>query len=249
MGIRLLSGRDLTRADVEADMPSVLVNETFARLFLPKGLPLGRRFTRLERTSRDSPEQHLPQEVVGLVGDARYNDLRETTPPTVYLPLRAPRGAGDDLMTRTGGTLAIRSVLPANALASARTRGGRGGDAAAEGHRRDPAVDARGQHDAARAPARVAVGVLRARQPGSGGGWPVRSAELLGRAADARDRHPDGARRRPSHRRAGHRWRHRGIRGSRHGDGPRRWSLAVAVRREAAVTKSARPTRSPSCCR
>jgi ABC-type antimicrobial peptide transport system permease subunit len=61
----------------------------------------------------------VPQEVVGLVGDAKSNDLREAAPPTIYLPLRPPRGIGDDLMTRTGGTLAIRSAVAPEALASA----------------------------------------------------------------------------------------------------------------------------------
>jgi putative ABC transport system permease protein len=45
--------------------------------------------------------------------------LRETAPPTIYLPLRPPRGMGDDDMTRTGGTLAIRSALSPEAMASA----------------------------------------------------------------------------------------------------------------------------------
>jgi predicted permease len=119
MRIRLLAGRDLVRGDFAPGSASVLVNETFARLFLPGPSPVGRRFTRPERASRDSPEEEVPQEVVGLVGDAKYNDLRETAPPTIYLPLRPPRGMGDDVMTRTGGTLAIRSALSPGAMASA----------------------------------------------------------------------------------------------------------------------------------
>jgi predicted permease len=119
MRIRLLAGRDLARGDFNPGSPSVLVNETFARLFLPGRSALGQQFTRPDRVSRDSPEEHVPQEVVGLVADATYNDLREAAPPTVYLPIRPPRGEGDDLMTRTGGTLEIRSPLPAEALAPA----------------------------------------------------------------------------------------------------------------------------------
>ena len=92
MRIRLLAGRDLSRGDFAAANAPVLVNETFARLFLPGSSPLGRQFARPDRASRDSPEQDVLQEVVGVVGDARYNDLREATPPTVYLPLRSPAG-------------------------------------------------------------------------------------------------------------------------------------------------------------
>ena len=70
----------------------MLVNETFARLFLPEIPPLAGRFTRPERTTEREAERQIPQQVVGLVGDAKYNDLREAAPPTVYLPLRGTTG-------------------------------------------------------------------------------------------------------------------------------------------------------------
>ena len=96
MRIRLLAGRDLTRSDFDPGSPSVLVNETFARLFLPKIPPLAGRFTRPERTTEHEPVRQIPQQVVGLVGDAKYNDLRETAPPTVYVPLRVRPGESDN---------------------------------------------------------------------------------------------------------------------------------------------------------
>jgi hypothetical protein len=73
MRIRLLAGRDLVRGDFAPGSASVLVNETLARLFLPGPSPLGRKFTRPERASRDSPEEEVPHEVVrgvvaGIVG-------------------------------------------------------------------------------------------------------------------------------------------------------------------------------------
>jgi putative ABC transport system permease protein len=119
MRIRLLAGRDLSRGDLTAANAPVLVNETFARLFLPGSSPLGRQFARPDRASRDSPEQQVLHEVVGVVADAKYNDLRETTPPTIYLPLRPPPTGGDDLMMRAGGTLAIRSDAASESLTSA----------------------------------------------------------------------------------------------------------------------------------
>ena len=114
MRIRLLAGRDLTRSDCDPGSPSVLVNETFARLFLPKIPPLAGRFTRPERTTEREPVRQIPQQVVGLVGDAKYNDLRETAPPTVYVPLLVRPGESDN-----GGTLAIRSTLPDGRLTEA----------------------------------------------------------------------------------------------------------------------------------
>lgn len=114
MRIRLLAGRDVVRADVDGGSPSVLVNETFARLFLPGTPAVGRRFTRPEPASDRSGTQHVPHDVVGLVADAKYSSLRETPPPTVYLPLRARPGTTDDV-----GTLEIRTTRSPAELAAA----------------------------------------------------------------------------------------------------------------------------------
>jgi putative ABC transport system permease protein len=103
--IRLLAGRDLIDADFDPGSPSVLVNETFARVFLYGGPVLGRRFTRPERRSEREPDRQQPQQVVGIVADAKYNDMKETPPPTIYMPL----GVSPDRTDR-GGTIAIRSA-------------------------------------------------------------------------------------------------------------------------------------------
>jgi hypothetical protein len=114
MRIPLLAGRDLTRADFNDQRPSAVVNETFARLFLPGGLALGRQFVRKQRLREGDADREIPYEVVGLVADAKYNDLREQAPPTVYLPF-VLRGDPTD----GWGTLAIRSTLPRPALVEA----------------------------------------------------------------------------------------------------------------------------------
>ena len=116
MRIRLLAGRDLTRQDFDAAGEGpVLVNQAFARLYFPGPGAVGRQFSRTEGTPSGSRD--VAQRIVGLVADAKYNDLREATPPMVYLPLRGPQ-QGDQLMMR-GGTLEVRSTAPDEALASA----------------------------------------------------------------------------------------------------------------------------------
>jgi predicted permease len=76
MGIPLLQGRDLSPRD-DAKAPKVaLVNETLARKYWPKENPLGRHFTL----------RNVDMEVVGIVGDAKYTNLRQHIPPTVYYP-------------------------------------------------------------------------------------------------------------------------------------------------------------------
>ena len=86
MGIRLLDGRDLGPADMHPEDPatptSVIVNETFAKRYLSEGGVIGKSFNRLGSGSMQ------PELVVGLVADAKYRDLRQPAPPTVYQPLQ-----------------------------------------------------------------------------------------------------------------------------------------------------------------
>ena len=48
------------------------------------------------------------QEIVGVVRDAKYRNLRDDAPPTVYVPLRGRRGA----------TVQLRTEMPLEAAAS-----------------------------------------------------------------------------------------------------------------------------------
>ena len=78
----------------------VLVNGEFARRYFPGHRTVGGQFGRTEE--RDQLE---PQQIVGLVGNAKYRDLRQPVPPTVYVPLD---GAGPF----NAMTLQIRSSQP-----------------------------------------------------------------------------------------------------------------------------------------
>ncbi|HYP29039.1 MAG TPA: ABC transporter permease [Blastocatellia bacterium] len=80
MEIPLLIGRNFTAGDNDNSSKVVIVNEAYARRFLSGENPIGRR-VKLSR-SPTSPEL----EVVGMVKDAMYSDLRIQFPPTVYLP-------------------------------------------------------------------------------------------------------------------------------------------------------------------
>ncbi len=88
MRIRLLAGRDLTPRDTAASSVAVLVNQAFASRFFAGQNPLGKRFERLA----DNPKP-FPQEIVGVTGDVKYNNVREAMEPTIYAPLREAAGA------------------------------------------------------------------------------------------------------------------------------------------------------------
>jgi len=80
MGMPLVLGRSLNESDTEAAPGVAVVNQEFVRRYLGAGNPLGKRL--------GSPEdsQTASIEIVGVVGDAKFNDLRQEIPPTVYRP-------------------------------------------------------------------------------------------------------------------------------------------------------------------
>jgi predicted permease len=102
LGTPVLGGREFDERD-KAGAPKVaVVNESFARQLLNAANPIGLRFW-IEKTPYD-PE--TVYEVVGLVGNTKYEDLREDFGPIAYL------SAAQDPRPGTGGQLIIRSRLP-----------------------------------------------------------------------------------------------------------------------------------------
>jgi predicted permease len=76
LGTPFLAGRDFQYAD--ADRPRVvIVNQAMARYYFGSASPLGRRLT----FERDP----VPYEIVGVVGDAKYETMQEAAPRTAYL--------------------------------------------------------------------------------------------------------------------------------------------------------------------
>jgi putative ABC transport system permease protein len=109
MGIRLLVGRNFSASDVPGARNVAIVNESFARVVLKGTNPVGRHFTR-EATP------HVPEmqfEIVGMVKDSRYRELREEPKPTIYLP------AEQDPRPYAFTEILIRSNLPPATLLAA----------------------------------------------------------------------------------------------------------------------------------
>ena len=80
MGIPILLGREIGTQDAAGERAAV-VNETFARRFFPNSSPIGKH---VSDTYPGNPGDSI---VVGVAADAKYNSLREKTPPRLYLPL------------------------------------------------------------------------------------------------------------------------------------------------------------------
>jgi hypothetical protein len=82
MGIPLLAGRNFNENDTGTSRRVVVVNQTFVYRFLNGVNPIG-------QTLRTSPMPNYPSsvcEIVGVIPDTKYNDLRGATPPMAFGP-------------------------------------------------------------------------------------------------------------------------------------------------------------------
>jgi len=104
MKIPLIDGRDFRSGDTNPGV--ALVNQAFAKEYFNGEDPVGKSF--------DRGKQHL--EIVGLVRDARYRDMREPITATAYIPLRFPPPESLDratflVRTSSSNPLALASLL------------------------------------------------------------------------------------------------------------------------------------------
>ena len=87
----VLAGREFTGHDVANSAKVAIVNQRFADQYMPGVNPIGRNLLM---------EGHETQ-IVGLVKNSRYQDLREQTWPLVYLPAKQTKNSGYTLFVRT----------------------------------------------------------------------------------------------------------------------------------------------------
>jgi putative ABC transport system permease protein len=93
LGTPLLAGRDFSFQD--QDHPRVaIVNQTMAHYYFGNGNPIGRR------VAFDGDDQRY--EIIGVVGDAKYHDMREVTWRTIYLNTFQESGPASQFALRTG---------------------------------------------------------------------------------------------------------------------------------------------------
>jgi putative ABC transport system permease protein len=107
--IPLLAGRDFDARDRVEAPPVAIVNQAFARKFLNGGNPVGHRLW--IEAAPGSPDTLY--EIVGFVGDTKYEDLREEFRPIVYYAATQDDGAG------AGAQILIRSRLPQGEIVGA----------------------------------------------------------------------------------------------------------------------------------
>jgi predicted permease len=87
LGIPLLAGREFTRADALGRPLVAIVNEAFAKKF-----NLGRDVVGKRMDTEDGKLMNI--EIVGLVRDAKYNNVKTETPPMFVTPYRQDEKLG-----------------------------------------------------------------------------------------------------------------------------------------------------------
>ncbi len=106
LGVPLMSGREFTPADVQDSPKVAIVNEAFTKKF---------------KLGRDAVGKHMAQgdkgpldiEIVGVVQNAKYSEVKQEIPPLVFRPYRQSERVGSlSFYARTSGDPAqlVRSV-------------------------------------------------------------------------------------------------------------------------------------------
>lgn len=114
LGVPLLDGRLWRNADGKDPVRELIVNQTFARQFLPAGRALGSQLTFTVKP--ESGEQPVWYEVVGVVGDMRQSPTQTEQPPEIFLPYQNSYWAIGRVVLRASGdprnlTARVRETL------------------------------------------------------------------------------------------------------------------------------------------
>jgi predicted permease len=113
LGTPLIAGRDFDGHDVAGGVQVAIVNEAFAKKYFAGDNPVGKRFG-FEGDKGETPPVF---EIVGMVKNTKYYELREDFKPIAFLP--------DSQDNRPGqfANIVVRADLPLSGLISAVKRG------------------------------------------------------------------------------------------------------------------------------
>jgi predicted permease len=111
VGMTVLAGRGFDDRDGAAKLRPAIVNEAFIRHYFGGGTAVGRSF---------GFEPNSPMEIIGVVRDARYDDLRQPSVPLAFFPRRDDsrlqsievRAAGDPRLLASAVRRAVAAADP-----------------------------------------------------------------------------------------------------------------------------------------
>jgi predicted permease len=109
LGVPLLGGREFTEADAAGRPKVAVVNEAFVKKFDLGPQPVGKRMSTGRRNSE------LDTEIVGVVQNAKYSEVKDEIPPLFFTPYRQDDRVGSmSFYVRTSlGTSELMRSIPA----------------------------------------------------------------------------------------------------------------------------------------
>jgi predicted permease len=105
VGMTLVAGRGIEPTDSESASKTAVINEMMARRYFSGRSPLGA----IMEITAGPPASRKPIEIVGVVRDAKYNDLRADVKPMFYI--------SNQQLPRSLRTLEVRTTEPISAIA------------------------------------------------------------------------------------------------------------------------------------
>jgi putative ABC transport system permease protein len=106
MGTPLLAGRDFDEHDTPSSPTVAIVNQEFSRKFLGGANPIGKSF----RVQTGPGEPERVYQIIGLVKNSKYVDLRETFRATAFVAESQSKDPDD------GWNVVVRSSMPLGSL-------------------------------------------------------------------------------------------------------------------------------------
>jgi putative ABC transport system permease protein len=106
MNTAFIQGRDFGRENTPTSSAVAIVNESFVRKVLKDAEPLGRIF----RVEEGAGKPESPYQIIGVVKNTKYNDMRDDFGPIAYL------ARSQDKKPDTGVSVIVRSDLALEAL-------------------------------------------------------------------------------------------------------------------------------------
>jgi len=95
LGIPVRAGRSFTSSDAKDSARVVLINETLRRRFFPGEDPVGKR---INLSTHGDPDW---TQIVGVVGDVKYNGMADDVQPAIYQPIEQAPIWGFALILKT----------------------------------------------------------------------------------------------------------------------------------------------------
>lgn len=106
LNVPLLLGRTISARDTPASPPVAVVNQSFVNLYLPNQNPIGRHMT------LGSPFKAPGVEIVGVVADSKFFDVREKAPPMAFFSLwQQPTSEAEAVLRTTAAPLGLAAEV------------------------------------------------------------------------------------------------------------------------------------------